>query len=56
MGAQIKTGGDPSMYETVKKHGELIESHEQLIGAHKELIEAQGKSIDELKTNYAKLE
>lgn len=49
MGAQIKTGGDPSMYETVKKHGELIETHEQLIEAHE-------KSIEELKFSYSKLE
>lgn len=42
MGVQIKTGGDPSMFETVKKHGELIEAHDQ--------------SINELKENYKKLE
>lgn len=42
MGAQIKNGGDPSMFETVKKHGELIEAHDQ--------------SINELKENYKKLE
>ncbi|MFL0584733.1 hypothetical protein ACH0B6_19365 [Solibacillus silvestris] len=56
MGAQTKTGGDPSMYETVKTHGERIDSHELLIGTHKEIIEAHGKSIDELKMSYAKLE
>lgn len=42
MSTQSKTGGDPSMFETVKKHGELIEAHEQ--------------SINELKDNYRKLE
>lgn len=42
-------GGGPSMFETVKKHGELIESHEQIIEAHE-------KSIEELKSSYSKLE
>ncbi|KGR86395.1 hypothetical protein [Lysinibacillus odysseyi] len=49
MPTQIKTGGDPSMFETVKKHGEAIDTHEQIIEAHE-------KSIDELKTNFRKLE
>lgn len=49
-------GGGPSMFETVKKHGDLIETHDQLIEAHGQLIEAQEKSINELKDNYKKLE
>lgn len=49
MTTQNKTGGDPSMFETVKKHGELIDAHEQIIEAHE-------KSIEELKSSYSKLE
>ena len=41
-GAMPEKGGGPSMFETVKKHGELIEAHDQ--------------SINELKENYKKLE
>lgn len=37
------------MFETVKKHWEVIDTHEQIIEAHE-------KSIDELKTNFRKLE
>lgn len=42
-------GGGPSMFETVKKHGEIIDTHEQIIEAHE-------KSIEELKSSYSKLE
>ena len=44
-----KEGGGPSMFETVKKHGEIIDTHEQIIEAHE-------KSIEELKSSYSKLE
>ena len=56
MPTQTKTGGDPSMFETVKKHGEIIETHGQVIDTHKQIIKAHEKSIDELKTNFKKLE
>lgn len=44
-----KEGGGSSMYETVRKHGELIDSHGEIIEAHE-------KSIEELKSSYSKLE
>lgn len=43
------TEGSASMFETVKKHGEVIDTYG-------EIIESHGESIKELKDNYFKLE